>query len=74
MTLYGKLSVTLQGRITFLSDVDVGQSRRARCRGHQGRERGRKVGQSIRVKVIFAFSMNDGDTREEIGQESSPSK
>ena len=65
MALLGELPVAPQGKIALMSEVDFGQPRRTRWRGHQGRKRSRNAREGIRDKVVLAFGMNDGDTKEE---------
>ena len=67
MTFFGKLLVTLQRRVAILSDVDVSQPHRTRGRGHQGRKRIRHMRENIKNKMVLAFGMNEGDTREKVG-------
>ena len=74
MTLLGEVPVTYQGRIALLSDVDAGQPCRTSWRGHQGRKRSKNAREGIRDKMVLSFGMNDGDTWEEVGQESSLAK
>ena len=48
--------------------MDVSHTRKARHRGYQGRKSCKNVKQGIRYKVVFSFSMNDRDTKEEIAK------
>ena len=74
MILFGKLLVNHQGKIALVSNEDVGQPRRTRRRGHQGRKKSRNVREGIRDKMVLTFGMNDTDTRKKADQESSPAK
>ena len=74
MILFVNFAITLQGRITLLSDLDIGQPHRTRLRVHQGRKGSKKMREGIRDKMVLSFGINNGDTREKFGSKSSQVK